>query len=261
MEPDSRTLPEVFDETTTVLAKFVLPLYEDDRRGRPSLHGSGFIVQAAGHHFFVSAAHVLENLKTKSLYYYVHPSVTRKLSGQLLLNPWRGDRENDPIDVGILKLTREALPPYPDVSKFAVDISYLQPKLLPRSGKHYVIVGFPSSRSQTNPMARQTEVIAYGYRNGSIQDSEYSKHGLLADSHVALPLDLEVGFDSKGKHRNFPKPQGMSGSPMWILFDNEGENDARVFPLVAVGTKYRKAEHLLIGTDVSVVLDMINEAV
>ena len=176
------------------------------------------------------------------------------------MNPWQGDREKDPIDIGVLKLTSEGLPPYPDVNKFAVDISYLQPQSLPRSGKHYMIVGFPSSRSQTNPVARQTEVIVYGYHNNSIEDSEYSKHGLAPDAHVALLLNLEVGFDSKGKHRNFPKPQGMSGSPMWVLFDNHGQNDTRVLPLVAVGTKYRKIERLLVGTDIEVVLDMINEA-
>lgn len=84
MKADENALPELFDETTNLIAKFVFPLYEDDHRGRPSLHGSGFIVQAFGHHFFVSAAHVLDTLKTKSLYYYIRPSVTRKLSGKLL---------------------------------------------------------------------------------------------------------------------------------------------------------------------------------
>jgi hypothetical protein len=258
MELDSKNLSKIIDEATNLLAKFSLPIYEDDHRGRPSLHGTGFIVQAGGQHFFVSAAHVLENLKAKPLYYYIGPSITRKLSGKLLLNRWRGDREKDPVDIGILRLTSEGLPPYPDVSKFAVDISYLRPRFLPRSGKHYLVVGFPGSRSKTNPLARETEVTVYGFRNASIKDSEYYEHGLENELHVALSLNLKTGFDSEGKHRNFPKPQGMSGSPIWILFDDVGDNDERVFPLVAVGTKYRKSTHLLVGTDIAVVLDMIN---
>lgn len=261
MVADDKTLATVLSDTTDVLAKLVVPVYEDDRRGRPSLHGTGFFVNAHGQYFFVSAAHVLETTKTRPLYYYIAPSMTRKLSGTLRLTPWQGDRERDPIDVGVLKLSGHALPPYPKVEKFAIDISYLRPTYLPRSGKHYAIVGFPASRSRTNPVSRQTEVIAYAYRNNSIDDAQYASQGLVARAHVALPLDPEIGFDSDGNHRNFPRPQGMSGSPIFVLFDDYADNDPRVFPLVAVGTKYWKKKRLVVGTDVAVVLEMINEAV
>ena len=111
-------------------------------------------------------------------------------------------------------------------------------------------------------MARQVAAALYSYRNYSIEEDEYSKLGLDPETHLLLPLDLKVGFDSNGKHRNFPKPQGMSGSPMWVLYDydDDGKNNSpRVFPVVAVGTKYWKNERLLVGTDIAVVVDMINE--
>lgn len=259
MTVNERTLPEIIDEATALLVKFVVPLYESDIRGRPSSHGSGFFVKAGEHHFLVSAGHVLETLKTRPLFYYVSPGITRKLSGRLLLNPWQGDREDDPIDVGVLKLSNEELPPYPEVDKYAMDVSYLRPALLPRSGRNYMIVGFPASRSKVNPVAQEVAATAYGYRSHSIEDSTYSEHGLMPEAHLVLPLDLEIGFDSNGKRRNFPKPQGMSGSPILVLYDENGRDDSRVFPVVAVGTKYWKRERLLVGTDIAVVLDMINE--
>lgn len=259
VETNEKTLPKVIDEATDLLAKFVVPLYEDDDRGRPSLLGSGFFVNANEHYFFVSAAHVLETLKKKPLYYYITNATTRKLSGKLLLNPWHGDRERDPIDIGVLKLSGEGLPPYPKVDKFAMDISYLRPGFLPRSGKNYMIVGFPASRSKVNRVAREVAATPYGYHNYSVEESEYSKQGLTPEAHLVLPLDLEVGFDSNGKHRNFPRPQGMSGSPMWVLYDEEGGNNDRVFPVVAVGTKYRKNKRIIIGTDIAVVVDMIKK--
>ena len=261
MQTDEPTLGEVIDEAAGVLAKFIVPLYVSDSKSRPSLYGTGFFVRVGGRHFLVSAGHVLETLKTRPLFYYVAPGITRKLSGRLLLNPWQGDRENDPVDVGVLRLSNEGLPPYPEVNKFALNVSYLRPGLLPRLGKNYIIIGFPASRSEVNPMAREVAATVYGYQNSSIKDSAYSEHGLTPESNLVLPLDLEVGFDSSGKHRNFPKPQGMSGSPVWVLYDEGGEDDSRVFQVVAVGTKYWKKERLLVGTDIAVVLDMINAAV
>jgi hypothetical protein len=261
MQADERTLPEIIDEAAALFAKFVVPLYESDTRLRPSLHGTGFFVRTGERHFLVSAGHVLETLKTRPLFYYVSPGITRKLSGQLLLNPWQGDRENDPIDVGVLRLSDEELPPYPEVNKFAMDISYLRPGLLPRSGRNYMIVGFPASQSEVSPMAREVAATAYGYRNYSIEDSAYFEQGLTPEANLVLPLHLEVGFDSSGKHRNFPRPQGMSGSPVWALYDEDGRDDLRMFPVVAVGTKYRKKEGLLVGTDIAVVLNMIHDAV
>jgi hypothetical protein len=53
----------------------------------------------------------------------------------------------------------------------------------------------------------------------------------------------------------------MSGSPIWALYNEDGRDNSRVFPVVAVGTKYWKKERLLVGTDIAVVLAMINDAV
>jgi len=72
-------------------------------------------------------------------------------------------------------------------------------------------------------------------------------------------MDLKRSFDLQGNARNLPKPQGMSGSPIWVLFDERG-GDERVFPLVAIGTRYLRRERVLIGTDVRVAIDMIRVA-
>ena len=157
--------------------KFVVPVYESDSRLRPSLLGSGFFVRAGERHFLISAGHVLETLKARQLFYDVSPGITRKLSGRLLLNSWQGYCENDPIDVGVLWLSDEELPPYPEIDKFAIDVSYLCPALLPRSGRNYIMVGFPASRSEVNPVAREVAATAYGYRSPSIEDSAYSEQG------------------------------------------------------------------------------------
>jgi hypothetical protein len=51
----------------------------------------------------------------------------------------------------------------------------------------------------------------------------------------------------------------MSGSPIVVLFDESGD-DSRVFPVVSVATKYFKSSKMVLGTDVSYVLDAIANA-
>lgn len=104
---ESQKLIALLDEATDVLTSFVVPLYEDND-GRPSLFGSGFFVRSGVDHFLVSAAHVLEALRGRPLFYYITPTTTRKLSGQLRLNRWNGDRNSDPIDIGVLRLTESS---------------------------------------------------------------------------------------------------------------------------------------------------------
>lgn len=94
-------LVNLLDEATKILTRFVVPLYLEVR-GRPSHFGTGFFVRAGSSNLLVSAAHVLEH--AKSLFYYVEPKVTAKLSGERLLSRWNGDRERDPVEVGVLKL-------------------------------------------------------------------------------------------------------------------------------------------------------------
>jgi hypothetical protein len=251
-------LSKAIEKATDLLLKFSIPLYKN-HNGRPELHGTGFFVKASSDHFLVSAAHVLD--KAKELFYYCTPNTLRHLSGRLVRSKGVENRAYDLIDVGVLKLSDGHTPPYPEVDKFAMDISYLQPRYRPRTGKTYALIGFPATKSGVDIRNRNVLTASYAYRNKSIGETEYQRHGLDPQTHVALPLDLKKGFGSDGKHRNFPKPQGMSGSPIIVLFEEEDAGDARVFPVVAVATTYLKPEQILFGTDVAYVLDAIDNAV
>jgi hypothetical protein len=91
MDSEEGEFAKFLREAAQLLTKFVVPIYENDRRGRPSLHGSGFFVRHNNHCFLVSAAHVLESLRTTELFYYSGFRILRTLSGRLLTNPWIGD--------------------------------------------------------------------------------------------------------------------------------------------------------------------------
>jgi len=202
-------------------------------------------------HFLVSAGHVLDVARTQRVFFYATPNKLRTLTGRVLTTGLPDKRNDEFLDIAVMKLTGEAAPPYPQVEKFAMDASYLKPNYLPRSGKHYVIIGFPATKSVVDSRGRTTLATPYAYRSDAIDDRDYAAHGVDAKTHVVLPLDLRRGFDAAGRTINFPKPQGMSGSPIVVLYGEPGsEVDSRVFPVVAVGTRYRKKTKVLIGTDV-----------
>ena len=249
----------MISEAIDTLIKFSIPLYVDDEYGRPEQFGTGFFVRAEESLYLISAAHVLDNARTNKVYLYSTPKIRRYLTGKVITTGHPDQRDEDVVDIGVLKMTGEALPPYSEVDKFPMDVSYLTPEYLPRSGKHYVIVGFPASKSRVDTIDRTTIAAPYAYRSDSIDDSEYARHGVNAETHVVLPLDVRKGMDADGLVRTFPKPNGMSGSPIVVLYESETEDRSGLFPVVAVGTTYRKSTKVLIGGDVQFALNIIRK--
>lgn len=251
---------KVVEEALETLAAFSIPIYRMDHNGRPILHGTGFFVTEGGAHFLVSAAHVLDHAEAKGLFYYAEPSVMRKLSGQLLLWPAGVNRQKDQIDVGVLRLTSDNTPPYPAVNKYPMLLNYLVPEYLPRAGRSYAFVGFPGTRSKTSGASLTVTTSPYAFRCSAISDHDYAGMGLEPRSHVALRLDLKEGYDPSGNRTVFPKPQGMSGAPIVVLYNDDGSSHSKVFPVVAVATTYRVHDKVVFGTDASYVLDAIKGA-
>ena len=115
MNRDSeRSLPEVVAEAIELLTKFSIPLYVNDQYRRPVLFGTGFFVRAADNHFLVSAAHVLDVARTQRVFFYATPNKLRALTGRVLTTGLPDKRDDDLLDIGVMKLSGEAAPPYPE---------------------------------------------------------------------------------------------------------------------------------------------------
>lgn len=254
---DTVMLLEAIEQAVEVLSLLSVPLYQD-HNGRPELHGTGFFVRVGSDSFLVSAAHVMDTARDKGLYFFSSPRVRRHLTGQLFRTGPKEKRSDDLIDIGVLKLDGGATPPYPDVNKFAMDFSYLKPGYRPRTGKSYVLIGFPGTRSRTDPDAQTVGVKPHAFRLEPVREDEYNRHGVSPDTHVLLQLDLKRGFDPAGHHQHFPKPQGMSGAPIIVLYEPNGDGNSLTFPVVGVATTYRKRDRILIGTDIRFVIDAIH---
>ncbi|OAI15567.1 hypothetical protein A1507_14170 [Methylomonas koyamae] len=246
-----------------VLSRHVVPIFAEKPNGKPQLVGSSFLVSAGQDSYLVSAAHVFDELKfDNELFFYIAPATKRKLSGSLRLTkiPEGKIRKDDRIDVGVLKLEGIGLTPYPEVDKVPLTIDTFLPRALPREGKQYLFVGYPESKSRVNPVARYVASEVYSFRNISATPQKYEALGISAQSHIAVRFDRKRTVGPDGKIRAFPEPSGISGSPVWLLYDTRGPNEPRHTPVVGIAIEHHKKQRVIVATDIDVALRLINEA-
>jgi hypothetical protein len=255
---DGSDLQGTISEALGLLVNFSVPLYHTDDYGRPLQFATGFFVRGQDAHYLITAAHVLDTAHEREVFYYVAPNKVRKLTGESTRSgKASSDRSDDVVDIGVVRLSGDHQPPYPEVSKFAMEADYLRSRYLPRAGRSYAVLGFPATKSKVSRADRTVWVAPYAFRCDPVADADYAKHGFDPGSHLLLKLNLKVGFGPNGEQVFFPKPQGMSGCPIIVLFSEGRPDDARVFPVVAVGVEYRSKDKLLVGTDVSYVIEAI----
>lgn len=254
---ETESLADAIAMATNALVKYSIPLYSEDLNGKPLLRGTGFVVSANGHAFLVSAAHVFDIAIVETLFFFTGPKRVQLVKGQLARSSASSGRDQDPADVGVLRLPKSASPPYPTVDKFAMPISHLRARHLPRSGKEYVFIGFPASKSDAHATRKEAEVAPFAFLLRSIEDDAYAANGIDVGRHIGLKLDRRRGHTLDGRKAHFPRPNGMSGSPIIALYDDQGDNDEPVFPVVGVATRYDESRQLVRGADIADVIDAI----
>ena len=244
-------------QAANILSRYVIPVYQT-RRKRPVQVGSGFIVRASHEHFFVTAGHVLDMRADGPLYFYSDVTQHRFLNGSARWTTFERSRQDDDLDVAVVRLSRQALPPYRSIGKFAVDLGSLTPGRL-RDQAHYLVVGFPHSKNKPNPTVNHVESYAWGFYGASLPVETYEHAGVATASHILLKFDQKRGFDLGLSPIHMAKPQGMSGAPIWMIASEHYKDPEEGPVVVGVAISHRAALKAVQGTDVVVVYEMIAE--
>jgi hypothetical protein len=237
--------------------RYIVPIFID-RNNVPVSVGSGFLVRAADVHLLITAAHVLEPHKPeRPFYFYIAPATKRLIHGTVILTrlPPGRTRNEDAIDIGIVILANEGLPPYLEIGKSAMSIETLAPRSLPREPNKYAFLGYPASQGRANRATKNVASWSYAYLSSPVPKEQYSRLGLSDDSHIVLSFDAKKIFHPDGRRMNFPKPAGISGSPLWEVH-NLAEGGCKV---VGVMIEYRKQQKVLVAADIGFALRMLEE--
>ncbi|MCI0660149.1 MAG: serine protease [Acidobacteria bacterium] len=241
----------------TILSMSVVPIFVENENGHPSDtdRGTGFIVRDQDRYFLVSAAHVLKKaLKNQKLFI---PMTGRALDpSRLVFAP-------DPIDIAIYDLG--LLWPLPQsLNKAALPLDLLSPLALPQDERLwgpkdqkwlYLISGFPATDDQIHRDARWMTSSCYLYGGVDYGDKIYEEL-----THLDRDVHLAFQHNDKTEFNEIPPPDGMSGSPVWLAYE-EGEDleNHKPFSVIGVFIEYWHNYQAAIAVHISEAVKLISQ--
>ncbi|HVU21420.1 MAG TPA: hypothetical protein VHE09_11870 [Rhizomicrobium sp.] len=250
-----KELLQMLSRSQVAFTRGVVPLFRDDQQRRPELWGTALVIQRAGSVFLVSAKHVL---REPQLYMHSRPEEKRFLSGALRTT---GD---DSLDIGVLKLDGPKQPPYPELNCFPLPFEALVSINTPREGNFYLGLGYPSTRTKPNTESKILVARAYANFAPGISLGRQMKLGYDPHYFIGIALRKSRVFGANGLIQTFPDPHGMSGSPLFHLYDSSKKtNYLGGVRIAGILIEYVKEHSVMIATHIGVarniILDFAND--
>jgi hypothetical protein len=238
------------------VSRYIVPIFADIN-GAPVSMGTGFLLNTGQDHVLITAAHVLDRLTTLPHYFYAEQRVRRALTPPVLVSklPLSGDRADDRVDIGVVILRDEGLPPYPAVGRDSMPLNLINPYAMPRAGKKFAFVGYPSTKGKADRVSLDLRSASYAYLSGPAPAGTYAKLDLDPRFHIVLPFSKRGVVDLDGKSFNCPKPNGISGAPLWELQKPEAGGRK----VVGVMIEHRLQEGVFVASDIAAVLLMLRD--
>jgi hypothetical protein len=233
-------------------ARHVVQLFECPIGKRPALFGNALLVRHLGRVFLVSAGHVLNALPqdARPLYYFANTGkgFARLRTRGIAFTEGNAETESkDVLDLAAGELLSEL----PNIDlKEPIESSRIGSIGLPDAGNVYVATGFPSSRSKVDPSKQRLTTTLSGFRTTlapvAARDT-LQAHPVL---QLVLSLDIKRMDFPDGSVRAIADPAGMSGSPIWLLQEDE---------LFCAGIliEHHRLKKLLVATNIVVGLQLI----
>ncbi|MBU8873797.1 hypothetical protein KQ910_08480 [Reyranella sp. MMS21-HV4-11] len=238
------------------LMQCVVPVLKDDERGVPRAVGSCVLLEIAEQYFLLSAAHVLDETASSTLYLPGRNKLIAITGHKICSVAPNGDRDLDWIDVGYVCLTKQEAE---EVSTqfFFLPVAFVDTDDMASPGSHYIFSGYPATavtrRYQANVFDGQ--VHTFVGRNSPYQT--YWKAGTNFLANVVVGFQAKKAKDQLGKIVRPKDRQGMSGGGIWV---SSGSNLMRNIPtlrLCGIGIEHQSKNQCLVGTRLFVLLEMI----
>jgi hypothetical protein len=251
--------PEEWAAIGKIVRAPVVALMSQNEKGLPETFGTGFLVRDRSAYYVVTAAHVLhETTGSGRMLFFFSPGAKEPL--QLATESYMAtsavqDRDNDTLDVGVVRLsTPPAIEP--------LSVTLLAPDRLPRDYWTYIAVGYPLSKTKVNPRS-QSKTFAYLLTAGrGAPDAVYKKLGLDPATSILAKYDEALATDEHLSPASLPYPVGMSGGPLWIREPhnpNDPERTAHTEKVVGVMTTYYPREKVIRAVDIKVALHLMSK--
>jgi hypothetical protein len=163
-------------------------------------------------------------------------------------------RDDDPFDIAVAELDPDTAAKLTRFWRLArlmeLDLSG------PAQQAYHYVLGFPLSMTQSDPVARSSDVKALSYATGLYEGERDSR-----DAGAELLLDYpQQNQNADGLVVTVPNPRGISGCGIWCLMtpgkrmSDWSKDDVR---LVGIEHRWRSDKRYLVGTAIRHAMQLI----
>jgi len=234
--------------------KSTICFFENNDKKIVSAAGSGLFLKYKNEYYVITAAHVIAEYYNDT--FVILSDKELVLGGRLVSSeiPNTGKREDDKIDISILKLceksTKEMLKNFTPIEDTEIELAHNQDKY-----NTYFSVGFPQTR--TGPVWGEKRIRSIGFTYQSEIDFDFSfeKYGFKKSTTIPIKFDGEI-INAKNPHPHLaPKLKGISGSGLWHFFDKDKKS--------LIGILIERINDIdnkvIVATKIDIVIKMIEE--
>lgn len=248
-----------FEDTVVALGRYVCPVFKRDGMGRPAFVGTGTLAVIGGHHFLITASHVLDKLEGGPVTLAGGDRLLdfARKSVQYDHNPL--NKNSIDADVGVVYIPPEKAASislrfkFTSISKWG-DISPYDKLTV------YALLGYPGNKCKV-PYKRPTEMVFDSFffvLREFVEVAAVDSHGKNDSAHFALRANQKKFTNLKFERRNIPDPHGVSGGGVWriSLKPNTGEPIEPI--LVGIGIETLKQPDCFLFTRIGMSFKLIS---
>lgn len=231
------------------------------KNGTPEPHATGVFIKICETHFLFTAAHVAEKLQDQ-ISVGIDPNTALTLGGEWTINELKDSqkREEDKIDIAILKLDQES------IDKVKKQYSFLDENQLGINHKlmelpYYTAIGFPASQNKHNKHKNQLNSKPLIYNTIPAENKMYVVMDCNISSNIIVKYSKKNMINNETNMKvTGPDPHGMSGGGLWFVQTqllNESENVDK--KLVSILTEWSSKKNIWISTRIDVFTEVIRK--
>ena len=224
--------------------------------------GSGVFIEIDNNNYLVSAAHVLEPEFVEKMT-IPNGEFLIEIQGTLVVTeiPKGGEREDDKIDLGIVKLTEDCSKEIENRFRF-LTITDIDSEHVELKSHQYMFCGYPVETTIVKNMEMAINPTPLKVRTKILRKEFQKIPAYTTGSKWILDFDRSRQFNiSKQEEESPPHPKGVSGAGLWTIPVNPNipikDTDSK---LIGIMTDYfEQGDNAVCATNIKLVLEIIKK--
>lgn len=238
------------------LMHVVIPLLGETNNGKPRPVGSAVLLEIAGQHFLLTAAHVLDEnditplyLPGKSGFVALHGNSKRTVAPE-------GDRDLDRYDLGYVHLPDNVLESIPAPYWF-LPIPLVDVDCVPTQGQRFIFTGYPHKAVTAKYGTTKVHAQIESYTDQVCPPSLIQRAEADPNCHIVIHFDRKRARDSDGRIVTPKERTGISGGGVWTGQPGVSSKGLPNLRLCGIMIEHGKKNQCMIATRIVGVLEMI----